>query len=46
MKKRSDFEGLEFDWFAVDSDRFVALMSSAGSGSIPDLVFERYEARD
>lgn len=45
MKKRSDFQGLEFDWFAVDSDGFVALMSSAGHGPIPDAVFERFDGQ-
>ncbi len=39
MKKRSDFYGEEFDWFAVDSAGFVAWMMSAGHGSIPDSVF-------
>ena len=34
--------GTEFDWFAADSDGFVALMSSAGYGSIPDCVFEHF----
>lgn len=43
MKKRSDFMGTEFDWFAADSGGFVALMSSAGYGPIPDRVFERFE---
>jgi hypothetical protein len=45
MKKRSDFEGIELDWVAVDSDGFVALISSAGSGPVPDDVFERYEGQ-
>jgi hypothetical protein len=35
--------GTEFDWFAVDADGFVALMSSAGFGPIPDCVFERFD---
>ena len=43
MKKRSDFMGTELDWFARDSDGFVALMSSAGYGPIPDSVFERFD---
>jgi hypothetical protein len=43
MKKRADFLGLEFDWFAIDSDGFIALISSAGYGPIPDLVFERFD---
>jgi hypothetical protein len=45
MKKRSDFQGLEFDWFAVDSEGFIALMSSAGYGPIPDAVFERFDGQ-
>ncbi|MGV3755076.1 MAG: hypothetical protein ACO1QS_06815 [Verrucomicrobiota bacterium] len=45
MKKRSDYQGLEFDWFAVDSDGFIALMSSAGFGPIPDGVFERFDGQ-
>jgi hypothetical protein len=43
MKKRSDFMGTELDWFAIDSDGFVAVMSSAGYGPIPDCVFERFD---
>ena len=43
MKQRSDFIGTELDWFAVDADGFVALLSSAGFGPIPDCVFERFE---
>ena len=43
MKKRSDFTGTELDWFAVDRDGFLALMSSAGYGPIPDCVFERFD---
>lgn len=35
--------GTEFDWFAADSDGFVALMSSAGHGPIPDCVFDRFD---
>jgi len=35
--------GTELDWFAVDSDDFLALMSSAGYGPIPDCVFERFD---
>ena len=45
MKTRSDFEGVELDWFAVDAGGFVALMSSAGFGPIPDVVFERFEGQ-
>ena len=43
MKKRSDFIGTELDWFAIDCDGFLALMSSAGYGPIPDCVFERFD---
>jgi hypothetical protein len=43
--KRSDFVGLELDWFAVDSVGSVALMSSAGYGSIPDYVFTHFDAQ-
>lgn len=43
MKKRTDFLGTELDWFARDSEDFVALMSSAGYGPIPDCVFERFD---
>lgn len=43
MKKRSDFIGTELDWFARDSEGFVALMSSAGYGPIPDCVFEQFD---
>jgi hypothetical protein len=40
---RSDFVGLEFDWFAKDADGYVALLSSAGWGPVPDLVFAQYD---
>ena len=43
MKKRSDFYGVEFEWFATDPEGFVAVMCSAGYGSIPDLVFQQLE---
>jgi hypothetical protein len=43
--KRSDFLGVELDWFAVDSVGSVALMSSAGHGSVPDFVFDHFEAQ-
>ena len=43
--KRSDFLGVELDWFAVDSVGAVALMSSAGHGSIPDFVFVHFDAQ-
>ena len=43
MNKRADFYGVEFDWFARDASGFVALMSSAGYGQIPDCVFEQFE---
>ena len=46
MKKRSEFYGVEFDWFATDSHGFVALMSSAGYGQIPDSVFERLQEQE
>jgi len=45
MKKRSEFIGTELDWFAAGSDGFIALMSSAGYGPIPDRVFERFDAQ-
>lgn len=41
--KRSDFLGLEFDWFAIDSVGSVAMISSAGYGSIPDAVFDNFD---
>src|SRR5262245_38778142 len=43
--KRSDYLGMELDWFAVDSVGSVALMSSAGHGSIPDFVFDHFDAQ-
>ena len=43
--KRSEFLGLEFDWFATDTVGAVALMSSAGYGSIPDFVFEHFDSQ-
>jgi hypothetical protein len=43
MKNRSDFYGEEFDWFAIDSNGYVAWMMSAGYGPIPDAVFQKLE---
>ncbi len=45
MNTRSDYEGVELDWFAVDDGGFVALLSSAGFGPIPDVVFERFDGQ-
>lgn len=38
--KREDYEGLEYDWFAVDADLHVAVFSTAGWGEIPSVVLE------
>jgi hypothetical protein len=43
MKTRADFQSVELDWFAADESGFVALMSSAGYGPIPDCVFQKFE---
>ena len=43
IKKRSDFYGVEFEWFAADPDGYVAVMCSAGYGPIPDLVFQQLD---
>jgi hypothetical protein len=40
---RSDFVGLEFDWFAKDANGCLALFSSAGWGPVPDVVFNHYD---
>lgn len=45
MNRRSDFLGVEFDWFAVDPDGFIAMLCSAGYGPIPDGVFERLDGQ-
>jgi hypothetical protein len=45
MNTRSDFLGVEFDWFAEDPDGFLAVLSSAGYGPIPDGVFERLDGQ-
>jgi len=36
--------GLEFDWFALDNNNNIALISSAGFGDIPNAVIQNYEA--
>ena len=37
---RSDIEGSEFDWFAVDSQGRVGHFSTAGLGAVPKIVLE------
>ncbi len=46
MNSRSDYLGVEFNWFAVDPDGFIAMLSSAGYGPIPDGVFERFDGQE
>lgn len=41
-----ELEGREFDWFAIDSEGNIGLFSTAGEGSIPNLVIEAYSEHD
>jgi hypothetical protein len=38
----SEIEGVEFDWFAVDSSGCLALFAPAGAGFIPSTVSARF----
>jgi hypothetical protein len=38
----ADLRGIEFDWFAVDSDGNVALFATAGEGFFPENVAEHH----
>ena len=37
---RSEIEGYEFDWFAVDAEGRVGHFSTAGHGAVPKVVLE------
>lgn len=43
--KRSDMAGREFDWFGLDPNEHIAVFSTAGWGSVPDLVFLNLEVQ-
>ena len=45
MHARADFAGLEFDWYAVDTEGHIALFASAGYGLVPDAVFAHFDAQ-
>lgn len=38
----SKIEGVEFDWFAVDSSGCLALFATAGAGFVPSTVSARF----
>lgn len=39
----ADLRGIEFDWFAVDSDGNVALFATAGEGFFPESVADHHD---
>lgn len=41
-----EFVGREFDWFAIDSSRCIALFSTAGIGYIPHAVMNFFSEHD
>jgi hypothetical protein len=41
-----EIEGREFDWYAVDSDRNIAIFTTAGEGSLPEEVLKNYKLHD
>lgn len=43
LKLKMELEGHEIDWFALDANDNVGLMSTAGSGFVPDCVIQNYE---
>lgn len=40
---RESFEGLEFDWFAVDSSRNIGHFATAGYGTVPIKILNRLD---
>jgi hypothetical protein len=47
MGESRESAGVEFDWFAIDQDGFIALFATAGSGPVPASVLastSAYEA--
>ena len=46
MPLRDQFEGREFDWFAVDADGNIGHFSTAGFGPVPTCVLERFAEAD
>ena len=44
--RREDIQGLEYDWLAVDAQGFVALLSTAGGGRVPDAFLQDVDAFD
>jgi hypothetical protein len=46
LKLKMELEGHEFDWFALDLNDNVGLMSTAGSGFIPDCVIQNHEEHE
>lgn len=38
----SILDGVEFDWFAIDSEGNVAMFATAGEGFVPESVAEYY----
>jgi len=43
---RDQFEGREFDWFAIDSAGNLGHFSSAGFGPVPTCILERFAEAD
>lgn len=43
---RDQFEGREFDWFAIDSAGHLGHFSTAGFGPVPTCVLERFVEAD
>lgn len=39
----ADLKGIEFDWFAVDSEGNIAVFATAGEGFLPEGVAEHHE---
>lgn len=38
-----DLQGIEFDWFAIDSNGHIALFATAGEGFVPEAVIRCHE---
>jgi hypothetical protein len=46
MTVPAEVEGIEFDWFAVDSSGSLALFATAGAGFVPSLVLSHAGEHD
>lgn len=46
MKNIGDIQGLDFDWYAVDTNGRVAIFATAGIGFVPPFALHAVEAHE